>query len=191
MGKTAAGAVWLNPERISAFDFWQFWRNTADADTGRFLLLFTEIDLDECHRMASLEGSELNVAKAVLATEVTTLAFGRSAAENAEKAARDLFGDEKQRTRSNMDAKLPVCRVETTDSDGTDVSIVWLFVQSGAREVGKEAKRLIQDGGARVDHVTISESSFRLGHERLSEGVVLSAGKKRHVRVRLAEPRLA
>ena len=191
MGKTAAGAVWLNPERISAFDFWQFWRNTADSDTGRFLLLFTEIDLDECHRMAVLEGSELNVAKAMLATEVTTLAFGRSAAENAEKAARDLFGAEKQQMRSHVDARLPVRRVDATDSDGTDVSIVWLFVQSGLVKSGKEAKRLIQDGGARVDYVTISESSLRIGREQLSEGVVLSAGKKRHVRVRLAEPRLA
>ncbi len=191
MGKTAAGAVWLNPERITAFDFWQFWRNTADADTGRFLLLFTEIDLDECHRMAALEGSELNVAKAMLATEVTTLAFGRSAAENAEKAARDLFGDEKQRMRSHMDARLPVRRVEAADSDGIDVSVVWLFVQSGLVKSGKEAKRLIQDGGARVDHVTISEPSLRIGREQLSEGVVLSAGKKRHVRVCLTEPRLA
>ena len=191
MGKTAAGAVWLNPERISAFDFWQFWRNTADADAGRFLLLFTEIDLDECHRMAALEGSELNVAKAMLATEVTALAFGRPAAENAEKAARGLFGDGKQRERSHMDARLPVCRVETEESDEMDASVVWLFVQSGLVKSGKEARRLIQDGGARVNHVTISESSLRISHEQLTEGVVLSAGKKRHVRVRLAEPRLA
>lgn len=191
MGKTAAGAVWLNPERITAFDFWQFWRNTADADTGRFLLLFTEIDLDECHRMAALEGSELNVVKAVLATEVTALAFGRPAAENAERAARGLFGDEKQRERSHMDARLPVHRVEATDSDENDVSVVWLFVQSGLVKSGKEAKRLIQDGGARVDHVTISESSLRISHEQLAEGLVLSAGKKRHIRVRLAEPRLS
>ncbi|MCY3877285.1 MAG: tyrosine--tRNA ligase [Rhodobacteraceae bacterium] len=189
MGKTASGAVWLNPERISAFDFWQFWRNTADADTGRFLLLFTEIDLDECHRMATLEGSELNVAKAMLATEVTTLAFGRTAAENVEKAARALFGSErsngggKQRDRSQMDDRLPVCYVEITDAEDRDVSVVRLFVQSGLVKSGKEAKRLIQDGGARVDHVAISEPALRISHERLSEGVVLSAGKKRHVRV--------
>ena len=189
MGKTASGAVWLNPERISAFDFWQFWRNTADADTGRFLLLFTEIDIDECRKMAALEGSELNVAKATLATEVTTLAFGRPAAENAEKAARALFGSEgsngggKQRDRSQMDERLPVCHVEVTDPEDRDVSVIRLFVQSGLVKSGKEAKRLIQDGGARVDHVAVSEPAFRISRARLSEGVVLSAGKKRHIRV--------
>ena len=153
------------------------------------MLLFTEIDLDECHRMATLEGSELNVAKAMLATEVTTLAFGRTAAENVEKAARALFGSErsngggKQRDRSQMDERLPVCYVEITDAEDRDVSVVRLFVQSGLVKSGKEAKRLIQDGGARVDHVAISEPALRISHERLSEGVVLSAGKKRHVRV--------
>ncbi len=193
MGKTAAGAVWLNPDRISAFDFWQFWRNVADSDTGRFLRLFTEIDLDECGRLEALEGAELNVAKVKLATETTALVFGPDAAQSAEDAAHGLFGSSgasgagTAHERAGQDTKLPVCLVDADDAGNEGFPAARLFVQSGLTKSGKDAKRLIQSGGAKIDHVKVSDPGHMLSRDRLSEGIVLSAGKKRHVRVCLDE----
>ncbi|MDE2788944.1 MAG: tyrosine--tRNA ligase [Paracoccaceae bacterium] len=182
MGKTASGAVWLNPNRISAFEFWQFWRNTPDADTGPFLRLYTELPLDECDRMGALSGSEINEAKIQLATEVTSLAFDRDTALNAQAAARGLFQTSTETDTTLVD-NLPVVHIAAAEAGDTGVSIVQLLLRSGLAQTGKEAKRLIRDGGARVDERTISDSNFRVTPDRLTAGILLSAGKKRHVRV--------
>jgi tyrosyl-tRNA synthetase len=177
MGKTAGGAVWLNAEMLSPYEFWQFWRNTADADVGRFLKLYTELPLDEIARLAQLGGAEINEAKKVLANEVTALAHGRSAAESAEATARETF------EQGGAGAALPTVGVAL---DGDGIGIVQLLVQAGLAASGKEAKRLIAEGGARLDDEVVADPAFVVGAERLRLGPVkLSAGKKRHALARL------
>ncbi len=193
MGKTASGAVWLSRDRISPFDFWQYWRNTADADTGRFLRLFTELELDECDRLADLGGSEINHAKTRLADEVTALAFGRLAAEEARKAAHDVFGTDHASESSNTAAgsgttgKLPKVTIPISELDATGISVVQLFVRSGLSGSGKEARRLVQGGGARVDDRPVTDVGQKVDRNRLLEGIRLSAGRKRHVLVTTAQ----
>jgi tyrosyl-tRNA synthetase len=172
MGKTAQGAVWLNAEMLSPYEFWQFWRNTADADVGRFLKLFTELPLDEIARLAALEGSEINEAKKILANEVTALAHGSAAAEAAEATARETF------EQGGAGRDLPTVSV---DVEGGGVSAVQLFVRAGLAASGKEAKRLIVEGGARIDDAPVTDPGAMVSEARFAEGPVkLSAGKKRH-----------
>ena len=178
MGKTAAGAVWLNAEMLSPYEFWQYWRNTADADVGRFLKLYTELPLDEIARLARLGGAEINEAKKVLANEVTALAHGRAAAEAAEATARETF------EQGGAGADLPSV---TVDLDGDGIGIVQLFVKAGLVASGKEAKRLIAEGGARIDDAPVTDPGAVVSAERLQAGPVkLSAGRKRHALARLA-----
>jgi tyrosyl-tRNA synthetase len=178
MGKTAAGAVWLNAEMLSPYEFWQFWRNTADADVGRFLKLYTELPLDEIARLARLGGAEINEAKKVLANEVTTLAHGRAAAEAAEATARETF------EQGGAGENLPSVVVEL---DGEGVGVVQLFVRTGLAASGKEAKRLIAEGGAKIDDQPVTDPAAVVSAARLREGPVkLSAGRKRHALARLA-----
>jgi tyrosyl-tRNA synthetase len=178
MGKTAGGAVWLNAEMLSPYEFWQFWRNTADADVGRFLKLYTELPLDEIARLARLGGAEINEAKKVLANEVTTLAHGRAAAEAAEATARETF------EQGGAGENLPSVVVEL---DGEGVGVVQLFVRTGLAASGKEAKRLIAEGGARIDDQPVTDPAAVVSAARLREGPVkLSAGRKRHALARLA-----
>ena len=175
MGKTAAGAVWLNAEMLSPYDFWQFWRNTADADVGRFLKLYTELPLDEIARLARLGGAEINEAKKILAGEITALAHGRAAADAAEATARETF------EQGGAGADLPSVVVPAVDA-----AVVALLVQAGLAASNKEAKRLIAEGGARVDDQPVTDPAAIVTAARLAQGPVkLSAGKKRHALARL------
>ncbi|MDA9789371.1 tyrosine--tRNA ligase [Amylibacter sp.] len=173
MGKSAAGAIWLNEDKLSSYEFWQFWRNTLDADVGKFLRLFTEIDLDECDRLGALEGSEINEAKTVLANAATTLAHGAQAAKAAEATAREVF------EKGGVGDDLPTVVLDANDV-GDGISIVQLFVKSGLSGSGKDAKRLISDGGAKLDDVAVTDAGTMISADQLRGAIKLSAGKKRH-----------
>ena len=179
MGKSAAGAIWLNEDKLSSYEFWQFWRNTLDADVGKFLRLFTEIDLDECDRLGALEGSEINEAKAVLANAATTLAHGAEAAAAAEATAKEVF------EKGGVGDDLPTVSLDASDV-GDAISIVQLFVKSGLSGSGKEAKRLIADGGAKLDDVAVTDAGTMVSADQLRASIKLSAGKKRHALAKLS-----
>jgi tyrosyl-tRNA synthetase len=179
MGKSASGAVWLNGEMLSPYEFWQFWRNTTDADTGRFLRLFTELPLDECDRLGALGGSEINAAKIILANAVTSLLHGEDAAAAAEATAREVF------EKGGVGDDLPtVVLTEAELAEG--IANTTLFVRAGLAPSGKEAKRLFAEGGARINDIVVTEA--RLMHrDEIAAGLKLSAGKKRHARVELVD----
>ncbi len=177
MGKTAEGAVWLNAEMRSPYEFWQFWRNTTDADVGRFLKLYTELPVEECDRLGALEGSEINEAKIILAGEITTLLHGADAAAAAEATAREVF------EKGGVGDDLPTLTLSATD---LPASIVQLIVRSGLAKSGKEAKRLIAENGARVNDQPLSDTGLMIDADALSSPIKLSAGKKRHALVQLA-----
>jgi tyrosyl-tRNA synthetase len=178
MGKSQAGAIWLNPEMLSAYEFWQFWRNTTDADVGRFLKLYTELPVEECDRLGALAGSEINEAKVRLANEVTGLLHGAEAARTAEATARDVF------ERGGMGEDLPTLTLTPSEVEG-GISIVQLIVRAGLAGSGKEAKRLIAENGARLDDAPITDAGLILDAGALSSPVKLSAGKKRHALVQV------
>jgi len=178
MGKSQNGAVWLNADMLSAYEFWQFWRNTTDADTGRFLKLYTELPIEECERLGALQGSEINSAKIILANEVTSLLHGAEAARTAEATARDVF--EKGGTGDD----LPRLTLNAADvADG--ISIVQLLVKSGLANSGKEAKRLIAEDGAKLNDAPLSDTGLVLQAGDLAEPIKLSKGKKKHALVQL------
>jgi len=178
MGKSQGGAIWLNAEMLSPYEFWQFWRNTTDADTGRFLKLYTELPVDECNRLGALEGSKINEAKIILANEVTALLHGKEAAEAAETTAREVF------EKGGVGDDLPTLTLDSADvADG--ISIAQLFVRSGLAGSGKEAKRLIAENGARLDDALVTDPGLMLDAAALEGSVKLSAGKKRHALVRI------
>ena len=178
MGKTADGAVWLNAEMRSPYEFWQFWRNTTDADVGRFLKLYTELPIEECDRLGALEGSEINEAKIVLANEVTTLLHGAEAARAAEATARDVF------EKGGTGEDLPTLSLSAAEI-GEGISIVQLITRSGLAKSGKEAKRLISDNGARLNDAPLTDAGLMITAGDLAEPIKLSAGKKRHALVTL------
>ena len=179
MGKSQSGAVWLNPDMLSPYEFWQFWRNTTDADVGRFLKLYTEMPVDECDRLGALAGSEINEAKVHLANEVTALLHGADAAKTAEATARDVF------EKGGVGEDLPTLTLSPTDvADG--ISVVQLIVKSGLAGSGKEAKRLIAENGARLDDAPLTNAGLMIDAAALSSPIKLSAGKKRHALVQLA-----
>ncbi|MEN9408734.1 MAG: hypothetical protein RL216_708 [Pseudomonadota bacterium] len=176
MGKSASGAVWLNGDLLSPYEFWQFWRNTTDADVGRFLKLYTELPVEECDRLGKLAGSEINAAKIVLANAVTTLLHGAEAAAAAEATAREVF------EKGGIGDDLPTVALSVDEvSDG--VGIVQLFVRAGLAASGKDAKRLIAEGGARVNDEIVTDAGLRYGAGDLAEPLKLTAGKKRHALV--------
>ena len=178
MGKSQNGAVWLNADMLSPYEFWQFWRNTTDADTGRFLKLYTELPIEECERLGALQGSEINSAKIILANEVTSLLHGAEAARTAEATARDVF--EKGGTGDD----LPTLTLNAADiTDG--ISIVQLLVKSGLANSGKEAKRLIAEDGAKLNDAPLSDTGLVLQAGDLAEPIKLSKGKKKHALVQL------
>ncbi len=176
MGKSQGGAVWLNGDMLSAYEFWQFWRNTTDADVGRFLKIFTELPVDECDRLAALQGSEINEAKIRLANEVTTLLHGAEAAATAEATAREVF------EKGGVGDDLPTL---TVGADELPASIVQLIVKSGLAKSGKEAKRLIAENGAKLDDAPLTDAGLMIDAGALSSPIKLSAGKKRHALVQL------
>ncbi|QDY68727.1 tyrosine--tRNA ligase [Qingshengfaniella alkalisoli] len=179
MGKSQGGAIWLNGDLLATYDFWQFWRNTTDADVGRFLKLYTELPVDECERLGALEGSEINEAKIRLANEVTTLLHGADAAAAAEATAREVF------EKGGVGDDLPTLTL-SGDELGDGISIVQLIVRSGLARTGKEAKRLIADNGARLDDAPITDAGLMIDAGALAAPIKLSAGKKRHALVTLA-----
>ena len=144
MGKSAQGAVWLDAGMLSPYEFWQFWRNTTDADVGRFLKLYTELPVADCERLGALSGSEINTAKIILANEVTTLLHGAEAAAAAEATAREVF------EKGGVGEDLPTLALSAEDV-GEGISLAQLFLRSGLAKTGKDAKRLISEGGARVN----------------------------------------
>jgi len=179
MGKTAQGAIWLNADRLAAYDFWQFWRNAEDADVGRFLKLFTELPLDEIARLEKLSGAEINEAKKILATEVTKLAHGEAAAQSAAETARKTFEDRA------LGADLPVVEIARGELK-QGVPLFTLLQRAGLAASGGEARRLVKGRGAKVNDRTIDVETRPVTLDDLSgEGVVkLSAGKKRHALVK-------
>jgi len=179
MGKTAAGAVWLNPARLSPYDFWQYWRNTEDADVGRFLKLFTEFPLDEIARLEALKGQEVNEAKKILATEVTRLAHGASAAELAAETARRTF-EEGAKADSLPTVDVPRARL------AAGIAAFELLHEAGLVESRTEARKLIKGGGGRLNDKPIAGDTVMVGESDLdgSGTLKLSAGRKRHVLVR-------
>ncbi len=178
MGKSQDGAVWLNADMRSPYEFWQFWRNTTDADVGRFLKLYTELPVQECERLGALEGAEINAAKIRLANEVTTLAHGAEAAKTAEATAREVF------EKGGVGDDLPTLSL-TTDDIGDGISIVQLFVKSGLAKSGKDAKRLIAENGAKMNDEPVTSAGLMITATDLDAAIKLSAGKKRHALVSL------
>ncbi len=179
MGKSQGGAIWLNGDMLSPYEFWQFWRNTTDADVGRFLKLYTELPVAECDRLGALEGSEINEAKIVLANEVTTLLHGAEAAQAAEATAREVF------EKGGTGEDLPTLELSPEEL-GDGISVVQLITRTGLAKSGKEAKRLIADNGARLNDAPLSDAGLMIGAADLAEPIKLSAGKKRHALVVLA-----
>lgn len=179
MGKTAQGAVWLNEEQLSAYDYWQFWRNTDDGDVGRFLKLFTDLPLDEISRLETLEGQELNEAKKILANEATKLAHGAEAAASAEQTAQKTFEE------GSIGSDLPHVEIPRKLLEN-GVPAFNLFSMTDLAASNGEAKRLIRGGGARVNDAKLTDENENLTMAHLNDqGVVkLSAGKKRHALVR-------
>jgi tyrosyl-tRNA synthetase len=176
MGKTAAGAVWLNADMVSPYDYWQYWRNTEDGDVVRFLKLFTVLPLDEIARLAALRGAEINEAKKVLATEATALVHGRAAAEEAAATARKTF-EEGALAQTLPTVEIPRGEVEAGFGVLTAFHKACLVASNG------EARRQIKAGGLKVNDVTVTDEKLALTPKDLSpEGVIkLSLGKKRHV----------
>ena len=179
MGKSANGAVWLNPDMLSAYDFWQFWRNTEDADVGRFLRLYTTMPMDEIARLAALGGAEINEVKKILATEVTAILHGRAAAEEAAETARKTFEE------GALAENLPTIEVAKEELDG-GMGILTLLVAAGLAGSNGEARRHIKGGAVKVNDTAVSDERMAVGADALSpEGVVkLSLGKKKHILVR-------
>jgi len=178
MGKSQSGAVWLNADMLSPYEFWQFWRNTTDADVGRFLKLYTELPVDECDRLGALEGSEINEAKARLANEVTSMLHGAEAAHAAEATAREGF------EKGGVGDDLPTLTLGAGEI-GDGISIVQLIVRSGLAKSGKDAKRLIAENGARLDDAPLTNTGLIIDVAALATPIKLSAGKKRHALVQL------
>jgi tyrosyl-tRNA synthetase len=181
MGKSAQGAVWLNAERLPPYDYWQFWRNTEDADVGRFLRLFTELPLAEIAKLEKLRDADINEAKKVLATDATALCHGREAAEAAAETAREVFES------GGAGDALPQVEVPR-DALAGGVPAFELFVRAGLATSNGEARRLIKGGGARVNDVAIKGETQPVSLADLDpQGLIkLSAGRKRHALVRPA-----
>jgi tyrosyl-tRNA synthetase len=180
MGKTAAGAVWLNADLVSPYDYWQFWRNTEDGDVARFLKLFTVLPLDEIGRLAALQGSELNEAKKVLATEATALVHGRAAADQAADTARRTFEE------GALAENLPT--VEIPNAEFANLSVLSAFVRAGLVTSNGDARRQIKGGGLKVNDATVTDEKMQITLALLTpEGVIkLSLGRKKHVLLRPA-----
>ncbi|MCO5129205.1 MAG: tyrosine--tRNA ligase [Xanthobacteraceae bacterium] len=181
MGKTAAGAVWLNADMLSAYDYWQYWRNTEDADVERFLKLFTTLPLAEIARLAALRGQEINEAKKVLATEATALIHGRTLAEAAAETARKTFEE------GAVGGSLPTVDIAAAELQ-EGIGVLGAFVRAGLVASNGEARRQIKSGGLRVNDVAVTDDKATLSPADLTaDGVIkLSMGKKRHVLLKIA-----
>ncbi|QJX05415.1 tyrosine--tRNA ligase [Rhizobium brockwellii] len=181
MGKSASGAVWLNADLLPVYDFWQYWRNTEDADVPRFLKLFTTLPMDEIARLSAIGGSELNEVKKLLATEVTAILHGRPAAEQAAETARKTFEE------GSLSENLPSVDIPATELDG-GIGLLSLIVRAGLASSNGEARRHVQGGAVRINDEAISDERKMIGSgEITADGVIkLSLGKKKHILIRRA-----
>ncbi|UXS39599.1 tyrosine--tRNA ligase [Agrobacterium tumefaciens] len=181
MGKSASGAVWLNKDLLPVYDFWQYWRNTEDADVVRFAKLFTTLPMDEIARLAALGGSEINEAKKILATEVTAILHGRAAAEEAAETARKTFEE------GALAENLPSIEVPTSELDA-GLGVLSLIVRAGLAGSNGEARRHVQGGAVKINDIGVSDERQTVGSGEITgDGVIkLSVGKKKHVLVRPA-----
>ena len=179
MGKTAAGAVWLDTEQLSVYDFWQYWRNTEDADVGRFMRLFTELPLDEIKKLEALESAEINEAKKILADEITKLCHGEAGAKIASATALETFEG------TGLSTNLPTLKVSKNDLEAGFTAFD-LFRQAGLANSNGEARRLIKGNGARLNDIIITDETLLISSkDKNKENVIkLSAGKKRHILIR-------
>jgi len=179
MGKSANGAVWLNSEMLSAYDFWQYWRNTEDADVPRFLKLYTTLPMDEIGRLATLAGSEINEVKKILATEVTAILHGREAAEQAAETARKTFEE------GGLSDNLPSVEVPAADLEA-GIGLLSLIVRAGLAASNGEARRHVQGGAVKINDAAVSDERLAIGMAQMTrDGVIkLSLGKKKHILVR-------
>ena len=177
MGKSAAGAVWLNEDHLPAYDFWQFWRNTQDADVGKFLKLFTDLPMDEIAKLEALGGAEINEAKIILANEATTLCHGESAAAAAAETAKQTF------EKKGAGSDLPTVAI-AEDQLTAGINVIDLFIKAGLGNSKGEVKRLIKQGGARINDIKVESDELNVAASDLTGGhIKLSAGKKRHALV--------
>jgi tyrosyl-tRNA synthetase len=181
MGKTEGGAVWLNPTMTSPYDYWQFWRNTEDADVGKFLKLFTLLPMDEIARLEKMEGADINEAKKILAFEATKILHGEAAATEAAETARKTF------EQGGVGDNLPTVTLPESDLKA-GITVIDALRQSGLVESNGEAKRLIQGGGAKVNDASITDGGQILTLSDLTgDGYIkLSSGKKKHALIRVA-----
>lgn len=179
MGKSASGAVWLNADLLPVYDFWQYWRNTEDADVVRFLKLFTILPMDEIARLAALGGSEINEAKKILATEVTTLLHGRDAAEQAAETARKTFEE------GALADTLPTVEVAAAELEA-GIGLLALIVKAGLAASNGEARRHVQGGAVKINDAGVADERMALGSAQLTgDGVIkLSLGKKKHILIK-------
>ena len=179
MGKSLNGAVWLNPDMLSAYDFWQYWRNTEDADVTRFLKLYTTLPMDEIARLSALAGSEINEVKKILATEITAMLHGRKNAEEAAETARKTFEE------GALAENLPSIEVPASELEA-GIGVLNLFVRAGLVDSNGEARRQVKGGGVRVNDKAVSDDRMIIGTGEVTANNVikLSLGKKKHVLVR-------
>ena len=178
MGKTAAGAVWLNEEQFSAYDYWQFWRNADDADVEKLLKIYTTLPMAEIAKLARLQGAEINDAKKVLATEATALLHGRDKALQAARTAQETF------EQGALSQSLPSVEIAASELEN-GLGVLAAFVRTGLVKSNGEARRQIVGGGLRVNDVAVADEKAQLTKDDLADGVIkLSLGKKRHVLLR-------
>ena len=176
MGKTAAGAVWLNADMLPVYDYWQYWRNTEDADVGRFLKLFTEMPMDEIRKLEALAGAEINEAKKILATEATAMLHGRELAEAAAQTARQTFEE------GSLATSLPTVEI-AADELAAGIGVLNAFVKVGLVPSTGEARRQVKSGGLRVNDAPVTDERAQLSDaDLMGEGVIkLSFGRKKHI----------
>ena len=180
MGKSANGAIWLNSDKLSPYEFWQYWRNTLDADVGKFLKLFTELPVIECERLGALEGQNINEAKIILANEVTKLCHGSQAAINSANTAHKVFSED------GSDENLPTLEIHNSEiSDG--LSFTQALLRTGLVSSGKEAKRIIAGGGARLNDQIITDAGYMLERSELNNILKITASKKKHALIKIIQ----
>ena len=178
MGKSQGQAIWLKSELLSPYEFWQFWRNTSDEDVEKFLLLYTEIPISDCKKYGNFKGALINDAKILVANIITELCHGKDSSFLASKTAENVF------KHGEIDINLPTRFINKNDLKN-DIGIIQLFIMSGLVKSGKEAKRLISENGARINDELIKTPDYRLKSQDFENPVKLSAGKKRHVLLKI------
>ena len=177
MGKSVSGAVWLDGEKTSPYEFYQYWRNVDDADVVKFIKMLTFISLDEIAKMEKWQGAELNRAKEILAYELTKMVHGEAEAEKAQSATKALFSGE------GDDSQMPTTKLEESDINGNVISLLDLLVKTGLAVSKSEARRLVMQGGIYVNNVQITDISFNVCRADLTTAVILRKGKKTYQKV--------